>query len=492
MLRVEEIKQFIDQDAASQKKQFAKVGQRYYEAEHDIKDYRVFFIDADGQPQEDKTKSNIKISHPFFTELVDQEVQYMLSGKDGFIKSDNPGLQTELDAYFNENEDFVAELYEVLTGAISKGFEYMYAYKNSEGKTAFQCADSIGVIEVRAKETDDGCEYVIFWYIDRIGKDNKRIKRIQVWDKSYTTFFVQEEDGKIEPDNCFEHPKGTFGNVRPHAIYKKDGDESTYYEDFGFIPFFRLDNCKKQFSGLKPIKSLIDSYDLMNCGLANNIQDTNEALYVVKGFQGDNLDELMLNVKAKKHIGVDEDGGIEVHTVDIPVEARKVKMEVDEKNIYRFGFGLNTAGLKDTAATTNVAIKSAYSLLDLKANKLEIRLKQFLRKLLKVVLKEINDLNGTDYQMKDVYFNFEREIMTNAHENAQIELVEAQKKQTEITTLLNLATHIDNDTLMQGICEQLDLDYDDLKDKFPKPEENDLYEAQNALDAVEIEPELVE
>jgi hypothetical protein len=82
--------------------------------------------------------------------------------------------------------------------------------------------------------------------------------------------------------------------------------------------------------------------------------------------------------------------------------------------------------------------------------------------------------------------------MTNAHENAQIELVEAQKKQTEITTLLNLATHIDNDTLMQGICEQLDLDYDDLKDKFPKPEENDLYEAQNALDAVEIEPELVE
>ena len=486
MLKVEEIKQFIDQDAASTKKRFAKVGQRYYEAEHDIKDYRVFYIDADGQVQEDKTKSNIKISHPFFTELVDQEVQYMLSGKDGFIKSDNPELQTELDAYFNENEDFTSELYEVLTGAISKGFEYMYAYKNSEGKTAFQCADSIGVIEVRAKETDDGCEYVIFWYIDRIGKDNKRIKRIQVWDESFTYFYMQEEDGKIEIDNSIPI------NPRPHAIYKKDGDESTYYEDFGFIPFFRLDNCKKQFSGLKPVKALIDSYDLMNCGLANNIQDTNEALYVVKGFQGDNLDELMLNVKAKKHIGVDEDGGIEVHTVDIPVEARKVKMEVDEKNIYRFGFGLNTAGLKDTSATTNVAIKSAYSLLDLKANKLEIRLKQFLRKLLKVVLKEINDTNGTDYQMKDVYFNFEREIMTNAHENAQIELVEAQKKQAEITTLLNIAAHIDNESLMQGICEQLDWDYDDLKDKFPKPEENDLYEAQNTLGAVEIEPETVE
>ena len=481
MLKVEEIKQFIDQDAASTKKRFAKVGQRYYEAEHDIKDYRVFYIDADGQVQEDKTKSNIKISHPFFTELVDQEVQYMLSGKDGFIKSDNPELQTELDAYFNENEDFTSELYEVLTGAISKGFEYMYAYKNSEGKTAFQCADSIGVIEVRAKETDDGCEYVIFWYIDRIGKDNKRIKRIQVWDESFTYFYMQEEDGKIEIDNSIPI------NPRPHAIYKKDGDESTYYEDFGFIPFFRLDNCKKQFSGLKPVKALIDSYDLMNCGLANNIQDTNEALYVVKGFQGDNLDELMLNVKAKKHIGVDEDGGIEVHTVDIPVEARKVKMEVDEKNIYRFGMGFNSSQLGD-GNITNIVIKSRYALLDLKCNKLEIRLKQFMRKLLKVVLKEINDINGTDYQMKDVYFNFEREVMTNAADNAQIELTDAQKQQTQITTLLNLANHLDNETLMQNICDVLDIDYDDIKDKLPQPEEAEPYSAINAeIDAIPAE-----
>lgn len=488
MLKLEEIKTFIDQDAASTKKKAAKEGLRYYEAEHDILSYRVFFIDAEGKVQEDKTKSNIKICHAFYTELVDQLVQYILSGKDGFVKSDDPELQTELDVYFNENEDFVAELYEVLTGAIAKGWEYMYSYKNTEGRTAFQTADSIGVIEVRAKETDDGCEYVIYWYIDRIGKDNKRIKRIQVWDKSYTTFFVQEEDGRIEPDNCFEHPQGVFTNVRPHAIYKKDGDESTYYEDFGFIPFFRLDNCKKQYSGLKPIKALIDDYDLMSCGLSNNIQDTNEALYVVKGFQGDNLDELMVNIKAKKHIGVDEDGGIEVHTVDIPYQARQAKLELDEKNIYRFGFGLNTAGLKDTSATTNIAIKSAYSLLDLKANKLEIRLKQFMRKLLKVVLKEINDTNGTDYQMKDVYFNFEREVMTNAHENAQIELVEAQKKQTEITTLLNLAAHIDNATLMQGICEQLEIDYEEIKDKLPQPEESDPYAEMNAaLDAIPAE-----
>ena len=480
MLSVTEIKTLIDNDSASTKKQLARLGQRYYEADHDIKQYRIFFFDAEGKLQEDKTKSNIKICHPFFTELVDQEVQYMLSGKDGFVKSDLPELQTQLDEYFNDNEDFVSELYEVITGCVSKGFEYAYAYKAANGKTAFQCADSIGVVEVKAKETDDGCEYVIFHYIDRIGKDNKKIKRIQVWDERQTYFYVQEDDGQIQLDSAAEV------NPRPHIVYQKDGDDSTYFEGFGFIPFFRLDNNRKQFSDLKPIKALIDDYDLMSCGLSNNIQDTNEALYVVKGFQGDNLDEMMVNMKAKKHVGVDDEGGVEIHTIDIPYQARQTKLDLDEKNIYRFGMGFNSAQLGD-GNITNIVIKSRYSLLDLKCNKLEIRLKQFMRKLLKIVLAEINDEHGTDYQQKDVYFDFEREVMTNAADNAQIELTDAQRKQAEINTILSLATLLDNETMMQLICEQLDIDYDDIKGKLPDPDEDPYKEQMTILDSIPTE-----
>jgi SPP1 family phage portal protein len=406
----------------------------------------------------------------------------MLSGKDGFVRSDDPQLQEHLDAYFNDNEDFMAELYEVITGCVVKGFEYAYAYKNAEDKLTFKCADSMGVVEVKAKETDDGCEYVIFWYVDNIGKDNKKIIRIQVWDNAQTYFYCQEEDGKIIPDDAQKI------NPRPHTIWKVDGDERTYFEGFGFIPFFRLDNCQKQFSGLMPIKDLIDDYDLMSCGLSNNIQDTNEALYVVKGFDGENLDELVLNIKNKKHIGVAPDGGVEIQTIDIPYQARQTKLDLDEKNIYRFGMGFNSAQIGD-GNITNVVIKSRYALLDLKCNKLEIRLKQFMRKLLKVVLAEINDAEGTDFQQKDVYFLFEREVMTNASDNAQTEFVDAQKQQVQINTLLGLATYLDNETLMQNICEVLDIAYEDIKDKLPTPEEETLYGAQNALDGIQpVEP----
>ena len=485
MLTPGEIKALIDNDAASEKKRLARIGQSYYEGVHDIKDYRVFFIDAEGQIQEDKTKSNIKICHPFLTELIDQKVQYMLSGKERYIKSDIPELQDELDDRFNYNDEFNSELHELLTGSAAKGIEYMYAYKGEDEKTSFQCADSLGVVEVRKDEAADGCDYVIYHYIDRIGKDNKKVKRIQVWDQQQTYYYCQIDDGAIVLDESEKI------NPRPHIIYKKDGDEHTYFDGFGFIPFFPLPNCKKQFSDLKPVKALIDDYDLMSCGLSNNIQDTNEALYVVKGFQGDNLDELMVNVKAKKHIGVDEEGGVEIKTIDIPYQARQAKLELDEKNIYRFGMGFNSAQVGD-GNITNIIIKSRYALLDLKCNKLEIRLKQFFRKLLKVVIKEINELEGTDYRLSDVYFDFQREVMTNAADNAQIELTDAQKQQVQIGTLLNLATYLDNETLMQNICTVLDLDYYELKDKLPKPEENDPYSAKTALDALQVDGDVIE
>lgn len=119
--------------------------------------------------------------------------------------------------------------------------------------------------------------------------------------------------------------------------------------------------------------------------------------------------------------------------------------------------GFNSAQVGD-GNITNIIIKSRYALLDLKCNKLEIRLKQFFRKLLKVVIKEINELEGTNYRISDVYFDFQQEVMANASDNAQIELTDAQKQQVQIGTLLNLAAYLDNETLMQNICSVLDLD----------------------------------
>lgn len=462
MLTEQEIRYFISDDAGSQRKRKSREAQRYYEGEHDILNYRMFYYNSDGELVEDTTRSNIKISHPFFTELVDQQVQYMLSGDDSFVRSDVEGLQSKLDEYFDE--DFKAELTDLLTGTITKGFDYLFAYQNEHDRLAFQYADSLGVIEVRAKDTDDNCNYVIYWYIDRIAKNNKVIKRIQVWDDEKTMYYIQNDEGGIDLDESVDI------NPRPHVIYERDN--SLYYKPFGFIPFFRLDNNKKQISNLKAIKGIIDDYDIMSCGLSNNLADFDHPLHVVRGFEGDNLDELSQNLKTKKTIGVDSEGGVEVHTVDIPYQARLTKMEQDEKNIYRFGMGFNSAQIGD-GNITNIVIKSRYALLDLKCNKLEIKLKQFLKKIVKVVIDEINKKNNSAYKVEDVWFDFKREVMTNASDNAQIYKTEAETKQIEINTILGLHGVIDDKNVIKSICDVLELDYEEVKNNIPDEFEDD-------------------
>lgn len=466
MLKKEEILELITNDSTSERKTKARVGESYYNGDHDIRNYKLFYYNADGELVEDKTRSNIKISHPFFTELVDQCAQYMISGSE-FVKSDIPELQNELDNYFDD--DFTSELVETITDAKSKGFGYMYAYKSINDRLKFKNANAMGVVEVRAKDTDDKCEYVIYRYYDLIDKGKTKIKRIQVWDKDKTYYYVQENDGDLVEDE--DEPI----NPRPHIVYTKDNEETLYYDDLGFIPFFKLQNNKKEVSDLKPIKALIDDYDLMSCGLSNNITDFDHPIYAVSGFQGNDLDELIQNLKTKKTIGVDAGGDVNVKTIDIPYQARQTKLALDEVNIYRFGMGFNSNQLGD-GNVTNVVIKSRYALLDLKCNKLEKQLKAFLRRLLKVVLDEINKENGTDYQQKDVYFEFKREVITNATDNANIKHIKAQTRQTEINTLLGLAQKLDNDTLMSLICEQLDIDYEEIKDKLPTPMEDLLNE----------------
>lgn len=240
----------------------------------------------------------------------------------------------------------------------------------------------------------------------------------------------------------------------------------------------------ERFSNLKAVKDLIDDYDLMASSLSNNLIDFDHPLYAVKGFEGDNLDELQQNLKTKKIVGVGSDGGIEVHTVDVPYEARKVKLELDEKNIYRFGMGLNLSGLKDTSATTNIAIKAAYSLLDLRCKHLERNIKRFLRKIVAVCIDEINQQNGTDYQITDVYFEFTHEVMSNEQENEQNELTEAQKQQVQINTLLSLAQIFGDDLTIQYICDVLDIDYEDVKDKLPDNEADKVQQVQDDLDSI--------
>jgi uncharacterized membrane protein YgaE (UPF0421/DUF939 family) len=139
--------------------------------------------------------------------------------------------------------------------------------------------------------------------------------------------------------------------------------------------------------------------------------------------------------------------------------------------------GFNSSQVGD-GNVTNVVIRSRYTLLELKAGKLEKRLKRFLKGIIRVVLDEINATNKTDYQYSDVEVVFDHVIPTNEQENAQIALTEAQAEQVRIGTILNAANVIGDEETLKAICSILDLDFEELKSEIEK-----INESQNTIDA---------
>lgn len=480
MLTIEEIEKLMKIDQNSEIKRKAKIGQKYYDAEHDILNYRIFYYNDNEELVEDTTRSNIKISHGFFTELVDQEIQFLLSKFSIRAKnSTNTALDEELQDRFDEQ--FKTELSDTAEGTVVKGWNYMYGYLAEDNKTRFKNADCLGVIEVRENEANDKTEHMIYYYIDRVDEKRNKIMKIEVWDKDYRYFYIKVGNGPIQKD------ANESINPRPHKVYKEN-DELFYKTSepgYGKIPFFRLDNNKKRFSGLKSIKKLIDDYDLMNCGLSNNLQDVADALYVVKGYKGTNLEQLHQNIRTKKMIGVGEQGGVDIKTIDIPYEARKTKMELDEKNIYKFGMGFNASQTGD-GNITNIVIKSRYTLLELKCNKLEKYIRSFLNPMIQIALDEINEQQGTNYTLKDVEICLEREIPTNEKDNAEIEKYKAEAKQIEVNIILDVAAKLDDETIIKSLCDILDLDYEEVKGKI-QVDKIDLNEASKLLEGSENE-----
>lgn len=447
------LKKAIKEDKISQKKDAARTGQRYYDYEHDILQNRIFYIDDNGKLQEDKTASNIKIPHPFFTEQVDQKVQYVLSNP-AEVTTEDETFQERLNEYYDD--DMQLFLQESLEGTSIKGHEYAYARTNSEDRICFQVSDSLQTFDVY----DDNNERraTIRYYTKDITRNGKNVPvtHAEVWDSEKVTFFLEDKNGNFKLDDRKEL------NPRPHVVAITEGGE-LLQRNHGTIPFYRLSNNKKEKTDLAPIKRLIDDYDLMACFLSNNLQDFAEAIYVVRGFRGDDLSTLRQNIKAKKTVGVSSDGGVDIQTIEIPTEARKAKLAIDKESIYHFGMAFDSTQIADSNGTvTNVAIQSGYSLLDMKCNKATVRLKAMIAWMNDLIVKDINRRFGTSYKTSDITVTITPKTVVNTKELAEVDKLEAETKHVLIQGLVAAAPYLSDEAIMEQICDYYELDYKEV------------------------------
>ena len=101
-------------------------------------------------------------------------------------------------------------------------------------------------------------------------------------------------------------------------------------------------------------------------------------------------------------------------------------------------------------------------MLDLKCDKTEKRLRVLLKKLLKLIVEDINTRFGKSYTTHDLEVTITRDTMVNERDVSEIAQIEAQVQQTKVNTIIAAATYLDSDSVLRLMCEALDLRYEEV------------------------------
>ena len=171
---------------------------------------------------------------------------------------------------------------------------------------------------------------------------------LEFWDERWVRFFFLGSDGLI-----------------PRQVNGK----TAIQHHLGKIPFIRFVNNAEGRGDLPQYQALIDLYDQVESAFANDLEDVQQVILILRNYGGMNLSEFMQDLKKYKAVRVEggaDEGGLDTLQIEIPVAARTAMLELLRREIFAAGQGLNPFA-EQVGNPSGVAMKFRYSQLEMKA-----------------------------------------------------------------------------------------------------------------------------
>lgn len=393
---INKIKKIIQSDY-ERRKQIA-IEKKYYENDNMIKTTGILPSDTDPLRNADN-----RVSHNFHQLITDEKTAYMFTYPVLFDVGDKNINKKITEAL---GDDFKSESAYLCTNATNSKVAWLH-YWVEDGE--FQYA----VVET------EQCKPVF---------DDKLKKKLIGFYRYYETI-EEDERCKIKEYVIFE-----FWDNKHCEKYKFKGNLNetnlTYmpeaYDEFehelGEVPFIEFKNNRNRISDLKKYKDLIDIYDKVMSGYANDLEDIQQLIYILENYGGEDLKEFLGELKrfktVKTETGADgrTNGGLKTLSIEIPVEARNSILGILKKQIYESGQALQQ-DTENFGNASGVALKFFYRKLELKAGLTQIEFEKGFAQLIRVILRF---LNISDWKTKPITQTWTRNMISNDLENAQI------------------------------------------------------------------------
>lgn len=204
------------------------------------------------------------------------------------------------------------------------------------------------------------------------GKTKKVIKKIEFWDTAGVKRFVLDGVGMT--------PDIEAGDSGTHFTLV-EGEDKQVPLNWERVPFVCFKYHEDELTLVKFVQALVDDYDRKKSDNSNNLDDLPNSVYVIKNYDGQDLGEFRRNLSVFRAVKVMDDGAVETQSLDIDTEAYKTHQEMNRKDIYEFGRGVDTQSDKFGNSPSGIALKLLYQDLDLDANDIETEFQASLEQL---------------------------------------------------------------------------------------------------------------
>ena len=426
----EMINAYIADFEQSEQKEKMVQGVEYYRSENTEIMNRKFYIYAEDQNGDDikienPYKANNKLASGYLKILIDQKVNYLL-GNDMAIKTNDDDSFQEI-----VGDGFQKDVKRLGKESSKKAKSWAQVYINEEGEFSYKRIPAEQIVPIYSSQNSEKLEIIIRYYsVTALNDEGKatKVNRVEVWDDEQVTFYQESTvDGNyylLTTDEmarifgrAYENPKYHFNKDK--RIGERTVDSKGL--SWGEVPFVPLYNNDEGDYDLQPVKCFIDAYDIVNSDFVNNLVDFQDIYWILKGYDGENLNKFLDQVKKFRALKVGEGGDAKPETIDVPTEARKEAKEGLGKDIFTFGQGVNPNNLEG-GNITNVVIKARFANLDLKADQFEDEIIAFIYRMLYFINVYRSLKNENEIEIEEI--TFDRSMIMN-----EVELLNANNNQ---------------------------------------------------------------
>lgn len=369
-----------------------------------IRQYVKTLYDSTGRQVADITSSNNRLCSNFFHRLNTQRCAYSLGNgvyfaEDGYKERFGKRFDTELNN----------AAYKALIHGIS------YVFWNLDRAHVFPATDFCPLWDEFDGTLRGG---IRFWAIDWA---KKPVTAVFYTEEGYITY--RTRDGSNGLDLVEYEPLRAYR--QSVAVSEADGEVVIGESNYGALPIVPVWGNKHHQSTLIGMRDKIDSYDLIQSGFANDLEDCAEIYWIIGNALGmDDRDIANFRDRMKlQHVAVadTDNSSVTPYTQEIPSNARQIFLQEIRASIYEdFGaMDVHTVA----AGATNDHIDAAYQPMDEEADDFEYQIIQ--------AIMQIERVNGWEEMVPQ----FKRNRISNQSEQTQMVMLAADYLDDE--TVLN-------------------------------------------------------